>query len=70
MDIFDLFENAGLSRYKSKALVAMIKCGEAKASEISDLSGIPSAKIYSVLDQLTDSGLVEKKPGRPIKYKV
>ncbi len=63
------FENLGLSMYQSKTLISLIQHGEAKASDISELSGVPRAKVYSVLDQLADAGLVDKKPGRPVKYK-
>ena len=69
MDIEKLLEELGLSSYQAKVLTALIQCGESKASDVSQLSGVPRAKVYSVLDQLVDMGLVDKKPGRPIKYK-
>ncbi len=69
MDIERLFEELGLSLYQAKVLTALIQCGESKASDISQLSGVPRAKVYSVLDQLVDMGLVDKKPGRPIRYR-
>ncbi len=69
MDIEKVFEDLGLSQYQARALAAIIQCGEAKASDISRLSGVPRSKIYSVLDQLVNLGLIDKKPGRPIRYK-
>lgn len=69
MDIRQIFGNLGLSTYQAKVLFTLIRHGEAKASDISELSGVPRAKVYSVLDQLTDLGFVDKKPGRPAKYK-
>jgi len=69
MEIKKILEDIGLSGYQVKALLALIQCGEAKASDIAQLSGVPRAKVYSVLDQLVDLGLVDKKPGRPIIYK-
>ena len=69
MDIEKVFEDIGFSGHQVRALLALIQCGEAKASDIAQLSGIPRAKVYSVLDQLVDLGLVDKKPGRPIMYK-
>ncbi len=69
MDIEKALIKAGLSEYQTKALISLIQCGEAKASEIAKLSNIPRAKIYTVLDQLVDLGLADKKPGRPIVYK-
>lgn len=69
VNIEQTFEDLGLSMYQSKVLLSLIQHGEAKASDISELSGVPRAKVYSVLDQLADIGLVDKKPGRPVKYK-
>ena len=69
MDIEKLFEELGLSSYQAKVLVALMQCGESKASDVAQLSGVPRAKVYSVLDQLVDMGLADKKPGRPVRYK-
>ena len=63
------FEELGLSLNQSRVLITLIKYGKAKASDISQLSGVPRAKVYSVLDQLVNLGLVDKKPGRPVKYR-
>jgi len=49
--------------------LALMRCGEAKASDVSELSGVPRAKIYAVLDQLADMGYVDKIPGRPARYR-
>jgi sugar-specific transcriptional regulator TrmB len=64
-----LFLEYGMTGYQIKALLTLIKHGEAKASDISELSGIPKAKVYSVLDQLVNFGLIGKIPGRPIRYR-
>ncbi len=63
------FSEYGMTGHQVKALLTLIKHGEAKASDISELSGIPKAKVYSVLDQLVNFGLVGKIPGRPVRYK-
>ena len=41
------FEELGLSLYQSRVLITLIQYGE-----IAQLSGVPRAKVYSVLDQL------------------
>ena len=33
------------------------------------MSGIPPARIYNVLNDLTNMGLITKRPGRPTLYK-
>ena len=69
MDVVKIFEELGMSKYQARALTALMKHGEAKASEVSDLSGVPRAKIYGVLDQLADMGYVDKIPGRPVRFR-
>ena len=69
MNVETILEKLGLTRYQAKVLISLMKCGEAKASEISELSGVPRAKVYDVLDQLADLGLIDKIPSRPVKYR-
>ncbi len=68
-DVERVLEKLGLSAYQAKALISLLKCGEAKASEVSELSGVPRAKVYEVLDQLADLGLVDKIPTRPVRFR-
>ncbi len=68
VDVQKLLEDLGLTKYQTRVLIALMQCGESKASEVSKLSGVPRAKVYGVLDQLVDMGLVDKKPGRPVTY--
>jgi sugar-specific transcriptional regulator TrmB len=68
-EVEGVLEKLGLSGYQAKTLVSLLKCGEAKASEVSELSGVPRAKVYEVLDQLADLGLVDKIPTRPVKFR-
>ncbi len=65
----EVLEKLGLSGYQARVLVSLLKCGEGKASELSELSGVPRAKIYEVLDQLADLGLVDKIPTRPVRFR-
>ncbi len=69
MDVEEVLESFGLSGYQVKVLLALLQCGEGKASDIAQLSGVPRAKVYSVLDQLVNAGLADKRPGRPTYYR-
>ena len=69
MCIRDSFKTLGLTNYQTRVLITLIKHGEAKASDVSELSGVPRSKVYMVLDQLVDLGFVDKIPGRPLRYK-
>lgn len=64
----DLLQELDLKEYHAKALAHLLELGETKAPELSSASGVPKARIYGVLDDLSDLGLIEKKPGRPTKY--
>ena len=58
----------GLNEYQSSALANLLHLGETKATTLSRASGVPSARIYGVLDELSQKGLVIIKPGRPALY--
>ena len=58
----------GLNEYQSSALSNLLHLGETKATVLSRASSVPSARIYSVLDVLSQKGLVIIKPGRPALY--
>ena len=58
----------GLNEYQASALTYLIYLGEAKATMLSRACGVPSSRIYDVLDELAKKGLVVVKPGRPVRY--
>jgi len=60
--------NMGLNEYQSSALAHLIHLGETKATNLSKASGVPNARIYGVLDELSQKGLLIVRPGRPALY--
>ena len=58
----------GLNEYQALTLAHLLFIGEAKAAELSKVSGVPSARIYGVLDELVRMGLILVRPGRPSIY--
>lgn len=64
-----LLMNMGLNEYQASALSYLMLLGETKATALSKTSGLPSARIYGVLDELAKIGLATIRPGRPILYK-
>ena len=44
------------------------RIGETKATTLSKASGVPQARIYGILDELSKKGLVITRPGRPTLY--
>ena len=60
--------NMGLNEYQASALSHLIFLGETKATILSKSSGVPNARIYGVLDELSQKGLIIVRPGRPAMY--
>jgi sugar-specific transcriptional regulator TrmB len=60
--------NMGLNEYQASALAHLMYLGETKATTISKSSGVPNARIYGVLDELSRKGLIIIRPGRPALY--
>jgi len=64
-----LLKNMGLNEYQASTLAHLILLGETKATTLSKTSGVPTARIYNILDQLSKMGLITIRPGRPSLYK-
>jgi sugar-specific transcriptional regulator TrmB len=60
--------NMGLNEYQASALSHLMYLGEIKATILSKASGVPNARIYGVLDELSQKGLIIIRPGRPALY--
>jgi len=60
--------NMGLNGYQASTLTHLIYIGETKATTLSKASGVPQARIYGILDELSKKGLIITRPGRPALY--
>ncbi|MGC9310249.1 MAG: TrmB family transcriptional regulator [Candidatus Aenigmatarchaeota archaeon] len=58
----------GLNLYERNIFAALLIKKVATASELSDLSGVPRARAYDVLESLEEKGLVVIQSGSPFKY--
>lgn len=58
----------GLSEYAARAYLALLDLGTTEARDVSSLSKVPASKIYHILDQLHEKGLVDILPEFPRKY--
>jgi len=63
-----ILADIGLNEYQASALSHLLHLGETKAPTLSKASGVPSARIYGILEELSQKGLVIIKPGRPALY--
>lgn len=64
----EYFEKLGLSKYKSAALMGVLKNQNITALDLSKISKIPHTKIYTVLESLQNMGFVYSTVERPKKY--
>ena len=60
--------NMGLNEYQASALAHLMYLGETKATTLSKASGVPNARVYGILDDLSQRGLIIMRPGRPVLY--
>jgi sugar-specific transcriptional regulator TrmB len=61
-------QNMGLNEYQASALAHLMYLGETKAANLSKASGVPRARVYGVLEELSKKGLIIIRPGRPAFY--
>lgn len=64
--VFELLE---LSEYEEAALETLLTLGRSTAPNLAEVTGIPKARIYGVLEELANDGFVEITPSRPKEYK-
>jgi len=62
-----LSKHLNLTSYEAKAYVALLTHGPLSMSELSELSGVPRPKCYSVVKSLVLKGMVTLTPTRPMK---
>lgn len=67
--LIEELKSLGLTEYGAKSFAHLHSAGELKASDLSELSGVPRSKVYGALEGLVERGLVEKIPGRPTLFR-
>jgi hypothetical protein len=65
----DVFDRLELSEYEKRALTELLSLGRTTAPNLAESTGIPKARIYGVLDALSDRGFVDVIPGHPKEFK-
>jgi sugar-specific transcriptional regulator TrmB len=58
-------KSLGLTIYEARVYVALLNVASATASEIHEISGVPRASVYTVIDQLLEKGLVSVSQSAP-----
>jgi len=62
------FDTLGLTEYETTALQKLLSLGRTTAPNLAEATDIPKARIYGVLESLSDRGFIKIIPGRPKEY--
>lgn len=65
-----LLTNIGLTKYEIECYKGMLELGIVKAKELCKQTGVPYGRIYDVLQQLAEKGLISVIPTKPKSFKV
>jgi sugar-specific transcriptional regulator TrmB len=68
-EIIEFLKGADLSNYEINAYMALLNSEALTAREIGEKSGVPSGRIYEILEELKNKAMVEIQDSRPKKYK-
>jgi HTH-type transcriptional regulator, sugar sensing transcriptional regulator len=63
-------QSLGLTEYESKAYLALLSLGICDARQLCIQSGVPSSKIYTIMEKFELLGLVEVQQSKPAKFNV
>ncbi len=67
-ELVEMLKAIGLNLYERKLYSVLLVKGSATAGELADLSGVPRARVYDVLQNLADKGFVMIQQSKPLKY--
>jgi len=63
-----LREALELGEYEAAALDGLLKRGRTTAPNLAEVTSIPNARIYGILDDIGNAGYIKIIPGRPKEY--
>lgn len=69
MGIVEQLQKVGLTEYEVRAYSSLLKDHMNSATKLSEKSGVPRTKIYSVLESLQEKGWVAIYSGAPLLFK-
>lgn len=69
IDIMRFLASANLTRYEMNAYIQLLRSTEFTAKKLSERSGVPTGRIYEVLEELRNKGMIEIQDSRPKKYR-
>jgi HTH-type transcriptional regulator, sugar sensing transcriptional regulator len=67
-NIAESLKSLGLTKYEALVYIALLKVAGGTATEIHEISGVPRASVYPVLDRLTQKNLVSVSNSSPKRF--
>jgi len=64
----EILKQLGLNNYEIRAYLTLVSTNNLTATELSSASGVPSARVYDIMDSLERKGFVKIGLGRPTIY--
>ena len=62
------FHKLGVTTFEARAYLSLLERGNVTGYELSKQSGIPSSKVYSVINSLLKKDLIISLESRPVRY--
>lgn len=69
LEIEQFLKNGDLSTYEVKVFTELLRSSNLNARELSERSGVPTGRIYEILAQLKEKGMIEIQESRPKIYR-
>lgn len=66
--VVECLKSLGLTNYEARVYIALLTVASATASGIHEISGVPRASVYTVIDQLLEKGLVSVSQSAPKRF--
>ena len=68
IQVIECLKSLGLTKYEALVYIALMNLASATATEIHEISGVPRASVYPVIDQLLEKGLVWESQSAPKRF--
>ena len=68
-DLLSMLKKEGFSAYAAETYLALLTIGRADGRKLASSTRVPFSKVYSVLKELEENGLVIKESARPAMYR-
>lgn len=69
LQIKQFLKSGDLSNYEVNVFIELLKSSNLTAGELSEKSKVPTGRIYEILDQLRNKGMIEIQESRPKIYR-